>query len=78
MTIGVEPRVVTVEGAAKLMRAGMFAGDELIGLTEEGHALYSTPFGRVSLRPGGIRPEGVDPYRFVTRQHEEPEVRPAR
>jgi hypothetical protein len=36
-----ESKVVTIEGAARLARAGVSADDELIGVTEHGHAVYN-------------------------------------
>jgi hypothetical protein len=57
-----EPKILSIEGAAKLVRAGLFTVGELIGVTEHGgHALCCGPGRSLVARPAGIRPEGCIP-----------------
>lgn len=60
-------KTMTVHGAAVLARAGLFPiRDELVGLTEHGHAIYA--YDRtIIVRPQGPRPEGLKPYRLGAR-----------
>ena len=58
-----EPKRVSVEGAAKLARAGLFTRDELVGVDEHGAAIYAYDT-TIIVRPRGVRPDGVTPYRW--------------
>ena len=51
--------VLTIEGAARLVRSGVFVPGDLVGATEYGHALYAGPQGTLIARPSGPRPAGV-------------------
>jgi hypothetical protein len=53
------PKLVTIEGAARLCRAGMFADQELIGVTEFGHAVYNS-HKTIVVRVQGPRPAGTE------------------
>ena len=55
-------KIVSIEGMARLCRAGLFADDQLVGITKHGAAVYAHQ-NVVVVRPAGPRPAGVEPYR---------------
>ena len=60
-----EPKIVTVDGAARLARGGLFVRGQLIGVTEHGAAVYA--YDRtIIVRPAGIRPDDVKTLRSRT------------
>ncbi len=61
-------KVVTISGASKLAKAGVFAPGEYIGITKHGHAIYHHGGGIIVVRPAGPRDDWQQPLPAAPRE----------
>jgi len=54
---------LTIDSAITLIKAGLFPEGDLVTVLPDGAALYAGTMRTPVLRPGGVRPDGVEPYR---------------